>query len=161
MIFTEKCSRISDHALAKSIGGFMRTLLTAIGISVAVTFAAPVAKADETHLAGSSIRGLFPGYYKAEVQGGYTLFISAKTGGRLDGMAFGREDKGKWTIVGDQLCVSWKRWTKGQTKCGEIVRSGAWYIARSRKEGQLLRFTAIAADKFSQQVASASEINRN
>ena len=123
-------------------------------------FLAP-AHAGEVSLNAASIQQLFPGYYQAEVYGGYTLLIHAKTGGKLEGKAFGREDKGKWTIVGDRLCVSWKSWTKGQSKCGEIVRAGSWYIARNHQEGQLLRFTAVASGKFAQQVASASDINRN
>ncbi len=123
-------------------------------------FLAP-AHAGEVSLKADAIQQLFPGYYQAEVYGGYTLLIHAKSGGKLEGKAFGREDKGKWTIVGDRLCVSWKSWTKGQSKCGDIVRAGDWFIARNQKEGQLLRFTAVASDKFEQQVASASGLDRN
>ena len=139
----------------------MKIGLTAASAAMAIMcFLAP-AYAGQTSLDAASIKQLFPGYYQAEVQGGYTLLIYANAGGRLEGKAFGREDKGKWTIIGDQLCVSWKSWTKGQSKCGEIFSAGDWYIARNQQDGQLLRFTAIAADKYVQRVASASEIGRN
>ncbi len=139
----------------------MKITLTAASAALAIAcFLAP-AHADEASLNAASIQQLFPGYYQAEVQGGYTLLIYAKSSGRLEGKAFGREDRGTWTIVGNQLCVSWRSWTKGQSKCGEIVRTGGWYVARNQQEGQLLRFTAIAADKFAQRVASATDIDRN
>jgi hypothetical protein len=139
----------------------MKIGLTAASAAMAIVCSFVPVQAGQARLDAASIQQLFPGYYQAEVQGGYTLLIYAKTGGRLEGKAFGREDKGQWTIVGDQLCVSWKSWTKGQSKCGEIIRAGRWYIARNQQDGQLLRFSAIPADKFVQRVASASDINRN
>jgi hypothetical protein len=138
----------------------MRILLAAVSMSVAAACLAPAALADQTRLDADAISGLFPGYYEAEVSG-YTLLIAASTGGRLQGKAFGREDRGTWTIVGDQLCVAWNRWTDGEAKCGEITRKGAWYVAYNAAEGQLLRFTAIAASRFKTVVASASRTGRN
>jgi hypothetical protein len=146
---------------AKLIGDLMKATLTAASAATAVLCLLSAAHAGEASLTAASIQRLFPGYYEAEVQGGYTLLISAKTAGRLHGKAFGREDEGKWTIVGNELCVSWKSWTNGETKCGEIARAGDWYIARNQQDGQLLRFTAIGADTFSQQVATTSDVERN
>jgi len=138
----------------------MRILLAAITTSIVAACLTPAAMADE-RLGAEAIGGLFPGYYQAEVQGGYTLLIAAGADGKLAGKAFGREDRGTWTIAGDRLCVSWKRWTKGQAKCGDIVRKGAWYVASNAAEGRLLRFTTIAATKYSTLLASASRDDRN
>ncbi len=142
----------------------MKIGLLAASAATAAFCLVSTAQAGSISLNGASIQNLFPGYYKAEVMGGYTLLISAKSNGRLEGKAFGREDKGNWTIVGNRLCVSWKRWTSGKTKCGDITRSGSWYVARNDNDGQLLRFTAIRADSYSQQVASntgLSDLERN
>lgn len=73
----------------------MKIALTAASAAMAFAcFLAP-AHAGEVSLNAASIQQLFPGYYQAEVYGGYTLLIHAKTGGKLEGKAFGREDKGK------------------------------------------------------------------
>jgi hypothetical protein len=119
------------------------------------------ANADGTRLNSASIHDLFPGYYEAEVYGGYTLLIAARANGRLDGKAFGRSDKGEWQIVGDRLCVLWMQWTSGEAKCGRIMRTNGWYVAYSRDEGQLLRFKSIGAAIFTQDAVSAAAIDRN
>jgi hypothetical protein len=118
------------------------------------------AQAGDQSLDASAIHGLFPGYYHAEVMGGYELLIAAKSNGRLQGKAFGAEDKGRWTVVGNRLCVSWSHWTDGKSKCGNIVRTGRWYVARDDKNEQLLRFTAMRADAFYEHVASNVPVGR-
>lgn len=137
----------------------MKTTVLAAAAAMGMLCLASSAQAGDQSLSAASIQGLFPGYYKAEVMGGYTLLIAAKSNGRLEGRAFGNEDKGKWTVVGDRLCVSWSRWTDGKTKCGDIVKSGSWYVARNDNNEQLLRFTTIGADAFYQKVASNTPVS--
>lgn len=138
----------------------MKATVFAAAAAIGMLCLASSAQAGDQSLSAAAIQGLFPGYYKAEVMGGYTLLIAAKANGRLQGKAFGHEDRGRWTVVGHRLCVSWTRWTDGKTKCGDIVKSGGWFIARSDKHEQLLRFTSIGADAFYQKVASNSPNNR-
>jgi hypothetical protein len=35
--------------------------------------------------------------------------------------------------------VSWNKWTKGKTHCGQISQNGGWYVA-SNAEGEMLKF---------------------
>ncbi len=95
-------------------------------IAIAATGAPSPVSADETLVRGAPLHGLFPGYYEAKVLGGYTLMIAARADGRLDGSAFGRQDKGRWSIVGDRVCIAWRRWTSGEDKCGRIAQDGIW-----------------------------------
>ncbi len=138
----------------------MKTKLFAAAAAMGILCLASSAQAGDQSLNASAIQGLFPGYYHAEVMGGYTLLIAAKSNGRLEGKAFGREDKGRWTVVGNRLCVSWSRWTDGKSKCGDIVRADGWYVARNDQNEQLLRFTAIGPDAFYEQVASNTPKDR-
>jgi len=138
----------------------MKTTVFAAAAAMGMLCLAASAQAGDQSLNAGAIQGLFPGYYKAEVMGGYTLLIAAKANGRLEGKAFGHEDKGRWTVVGDRLCVSWSRWTDGKSKCGDIVKSGSWFIARNDKNEPLLRFASICADAFYQQVASNTHVDR-
>jgi len=130
-------------------------------IAIAAAGSASQAAADETRLKGASLHDLFPGYYEAKVFGGYTLKIAARADGRLDGSAFGRQDKGRWSIVGDRVCIAWRRWTSGEDKCGRIVQNGIWYIAYSAGKAEMLRFRVIAPAAFNQDVASASGFGRD
>ncbi len=138
----------------------MKKLLTLLTAFAAASSPA-IAGAGDVHLSAASIESLFPGYYQAEVFGGYTLLIAARANGRLVGRAFGREDRGRWMIVGDRLCVAWQRWTSGEDKCGRILRTDGWFVAYNDEEGQLLRFRTIAAAAFKQELASASGTDRN
>ena len=96
------------------------------------------AHAGESVLDAGQIASLFPGQYEARIKG-YTIRFAGDTGGRLVGRAFGREDHGVWFVQGDSLCVSWRQWTKGQSKCGSIARQGGWLVA-SNDSGEMLRF---------------------
>ncbi|MBI2720236.1 MAG: hypothetical protein HY245_13515 [Rhizobiales bacterium] len=79
-------------------------------------------------LDGRSIKQLFPGYFEAQVQG-YRVEFTGSGNGTLQGIAYGRQDQGRWFVKGNSLCVSWKQWTKGQAKCGLISQQGGWFVA--------------------------------
>ncbi len=138
----------------------MKRLVVLLATCIAVSSTVQV-KADEVRLDPASIHNLFPGYYRAEVYGGYTLLIAARANGRLDGKVFGRTDKGRWQIVGDRLCVLWQHWTNGAAKCGSIVAADGWYVAYAKDQSELLRFKAIGSDRFESSMASASALDRN
>lgn len=114
------------------------------------------ASAGQATLDASAIQALFPGHYEASVAGGYILLISAHGDGSLDGRAFGREDKGRWEIAGDRLCVSWSQWTKGKPKCGDIAQVGSWFTATNAEDGEMLRFRATTPEAILQKTAQAT-----
>jgi len=130
-------------------------------IAIAAAGSASHATASETLLKGQSLHALFPGYFEAKVFGGYTLKIAARADGRLDGSAFGRQDKGHWSILEDRVCIAWRRWTSGEDKCGRIAQDGMWYIAYGADNAEMLRFRAIAPTAFNADVASASLFGRD
>ena len=95
-------------------------------------------------LDGNWIKGLFPGYYEAKVQGTPVIF-AGYSNGWLNGATRFAQDRGRWYVQNDQLCVSWEKWTGGKTVCGSISQAGGWFIATG-EAGEVLKFrrTAIA-----------------
>ena len=89
-------------------------------------------------LDGNWIKGLFPGYFEAKVQG-YRVLFSGYRNGSLTGEAYGKQDRGHWFVKGNTLCVSWDEWTKGKIQCGSISQQGGWFVA-SGADGELLKF---------------------
>jgi len=113
--------------------------ITSISVgAVALSLLATVASAGSNGLDGRSIKGLFPGYFEAKVQG-YRVQFTGFGNGTLKGEAYGHQDQGYWSIKDNSLCVSWKEWTKGKTKCGVISQASGWYVA-SNTTGEILRF---------------------
>jgi len=99
------------------------------------------AQADGVLLNAQSIKNLFPGQYEARFKG-YKVVFSAHRDGRLVGQAFGKEDRGKWFLRGNQACMTWKKWTEGKPECGSISRQGNWLVANN-KNGQMLKFRPV------------------
>ena len=99
-------------------------------------------QADGIRLNAKSVKSLFPGQYEARVKG-YKILFSAHRGGNLAGQAFGQEDRGRWFVKGNRLCMVWRKWTEGKPKCGSISRQGNWFIANNTK-GQLLKFRPVS-----------------
>ncbi len=122
---------------------------------VATSLLAGAATAQDGTLEPEAIEALFPGHYEAIVTGGYRLLIAAKEDGSLMGRAFGREDKGAWKMVDNELCVAWRSWTSGKFKCGSILQNGEWYVATDKTGDKTMRFRAI--DK---RVVMAAEVGR-
>ena len=110
-------------------------------LSVLVVISVP-AQADTVRLSAQSIKNLFPGHYEARVKG-YKILFSAHRGGKLVGQAFGRTDRGKWSVRGRRLCMAWRKWTEGKVKCGSVSKQGKWYVA-SDAEGQVLSFRPVS-----------------
>ena len=100
-------------------------------------FAMPGA-AVAANLDSSSIRSLFPGEFVGVVQG-YRIHISGYANGRLEGEAYGYQDRGRWYVKGNSLCVSWKEWTKGKATCGTLSQKSGWFVASGRA-GQMMKF---------------------
>jgi len=98
---------------------------------------------DELSLEPDALEGLFPGHYEARVAGGYRLLIAAKEDGTMLGRAFGKEDSGLWVIKDEELCISWRSWTRGEYKCGAITQNGDWFVATNSKNGETMMFKAI------------------
>jgi len=105
----------------KSIKSATITFLYALILSTSAT-------AGEKPLTSAEIKILFPGQFEARFKS-YRVMFSADGAGRMAGRAHGITDKGRWTLNGRQLCISWARWTKGEASCGAIWKRGKWYVA--------------------------------
>ena len=116
-----------------------RFLASAIAVLV---FSSVSAAADTVPLQSQSIKNLFSGQFEARVMG-YKLRFSAYQSGKLIGQAFGREDRGKWFVKDDRLCVIWRQWTRGKPKCGAVSKQGKWYVASDAK-GKMLSFRPVS-----------------
>ena len=83
-------------------------------------------------LSGSDIRKLFPGTFHVEVAPTVSLEVIVSNGGRISGTTNkGDHDSGRWRVVGDKICVTFKRWLDHHERC-----SGLAYVnAQIKGEG--------------------------
>ncbi len=44
-------------------------------------------------------------------------------------------DVGRWSVRGNVLCVSFRVWTHGKSKCGTLQRKGGWLIGLPNSKG--------------------------
>lgn len=116
----------------------MRSLMSTTAAIAALGLLATAAYAGSNGLDARSIKGLFPGYFEAKVQG-YRVQFTGLGNGTLKGVAYGQQDQGYWSVKDNNLCVAWKEWTKGKSKCGSISQKSGWFVA-SNSSGEILRF---------------------
>jgi hypothetical protein len=116
----------------------MRSQTTVVAFVAVLGLLATAGQAGAGNLDGSWIKGLFPGYFEAKVQG-YRILFAGYRNGSLKGEAYGRKDQGHWFVKGDSLCVSWEQWTKGKTMCGSISQHGGWFVASAGGD-EVLKF---------------------
>lgn len=112
-------------------------IIVAAGIT-ALGLLATASQASAGNLDGSGIKGLFPGYFEATVQG-YRILFAGYRDGSLRGEAYGRHDRGRWFVRGNDICVSWEQWTKAKMTCGSISQQDGWFIA-SGGGNEILKF---------------------
>ena len=116
-----------------------------LAVAVAcVRLLAPPGSATAGDLDSNWIKDLFPGIYEAKVQGTMVNF-AGYSNGWLNGATRFDQDRGRWYVQGDQLCVSWEKWTSGKAMCGSISQAGGWFVATG-DTGEVLKFrrTAVA-----------------
>lgn len=119
-----------------------------VKLAVAVTclgLLAPQGSATADDLDGNWIKELFPGNYEAKVQGTMVIF-AGYSNGWLNGATRFAQDRGRWYVQGDQLCMSWEKWTSGKAMCGSISQAGGWFIATG-DTGEVLKFRRTAVAK--------------
>jgi len=86
------------------------------------------AEANET-LSGNHIKKILPGNYTLVVYG-FDVGVSASGGGALTLKAFGDQLKGRWSVKGNTLCLSFKEGNKTQTQCSPVTYDGKkWYTS--------------------------------
>ena len=77
-----------------------------------------LATADEV-LSGEQIKKLFPGSHSLEVFG-FSVRIVATNGGAVSVSLDEETDRGRWTVKGEQLCISLEKLTENKTGCSQV-----------------------------------------
>lgn len=95
----------------------------------AVALGAP-ARASEPMTEQELLR-LAPGTFHAVVKGKYQLTVKLTRDGTAVGYVPGIEDKGRWTVRGNQLCIVMPTWTRGRVECSHVISDNGWYKGRS------------------------------
>lgn len=100
-----------------------KRLVCGFGILIA---AISPAFADEA-MTAKQIRKLAPGTFHAVVKGKFQLTVTLTRDGTVVGKAQGLEDRGRWTVRNDQLCIVLPTWTRGHIVCSAVVADNGWY----------------------------------
>jgi len=82
-------------------------------------------------LTAQEIMSLTPGTFHAVVKGKYRLTVTLSRDGTAVGKIPGLEDRGRWTVRNDQLCIVLPTWTRGFLVCSAVVADNGWYRGRS------------------------------
>ena len=78
-------------------------------------------------LSGDQIRALFRGAVTGLYKNKYKITAQLTRAGQVMAWVDGKVDTGTWKVIGNQVCVAFKVWTKGKNKCRYVERDGAWY----------------------------------
>jgi hypothetical protein len=101
---------------------------------------ATAAEARQTLSAGE-LRALFPGQFVAVWKDKQRLEIDAGQGGEVRGGVGVLSSSGRWSIAGNELCLSFAMWTGKKVRCGRVFKDGGWYLGLLRSDGRpRLRF---------------------
>ena len=115
--------------------------MAATAITLSPAYASDESGGEKPKLEGEEIKELFPGNFAAKVKG-YDMLITGSTDGMLRGRAFSRQDRGRWWVEENNLCVAWSNWTEGKPVCGEITVDGDWYSSQNA-EGEGMKFRKV------------------
>ncbi len=87
-------------------------------------------------LTGSKIKKLMPGGHNLVVYG-FNITVTATAGGNLKVSFLGDEIGGKWSVKGDQLCVTLIEGDQSESACAGVQHDGG----KNYRAGNL-KFTA-------------------
>ena len=76
---------------------------------------------------------MLPGMWTTGVNCGLTLKIVAKSNGTIIGLMTGKQDSGRWSVAGNQLCIVWSTWLNGKASCSSFKSGDGWYLGNGVK----------------------------
>ena len=99
--------------------------------------ASPPAKAAlGQKLSPGEIAALFPGRYEAIWKDKHQVRIEAGPDGEISGSYGIFSGSGRWSIVGDELCVV-SRWIyNNRPRCSEVLLHQGWYLGMPNGKGK-------------------------
>lgn len=77
-------------------------------------------------LSAKQIKKFVPGRAKAKVMGSKVTMRMSR-GGSLSAKWDGKRDTGVWRVTKNKLCIKFKKWMNGATRCSSVTRSGNSY----------------------------------
>ena len=77
-------------------------------------------------LSAKEIKRFIPGRAKAKIMGSKVTMRMSR-GGYLSARWDGKRDTGIWRVTKNQLCIKFKKWMNGATRCSSVSRSGNSY----------------------------------
>ena len=98
----------------------------------------PAAKAETTgqKLSAGEIAALFPGRYQAIWKGKHQVSVLAGPDGEISGSYGIFSGSGRWSIVGDELCVASRWMYNNRPRCSEVVLHQGWYLGMPNGKGK-------------------------
>lgn len=109
---------------------FYKTLAAA-GLAGFLAFAPTGAAVAGEAMTSKQIKALFPGNFRAIVNGIIPVRFKAYRSGRLLGKMRGDTDRGRWSVRGGVLCIVLNKWMDGKARCARVTKSGGWYQVAS------------------------------
>ncbi|MGB5215282.1 MAG: hypothetical protein WBN88_16745 [Anderseniella sp.] len=77
-------------------------------------------------LSAKEIKKFIPGRAKAKIMGSKVTMRMSR-GGSLSAKWDGERDTGVWRVAKNQLCIKFKKWMNGATRCSSVSRIGNSY----------------------------------
>ena len=77
-------------------------------------------------LSAKQIKKFIPGRAKAKIMGSKVTMRMSR-GGYLSARWDGERDTGVWRVRKNQLCIRFKKWMNGATRCSSVTKSGNSY----------------------------------
>ncbi len=77
-------------------------------------------------LSAKEIKKFIPGRAKAKIMGSKVTMRMSR-GGSLSAKWDGERDTGVWRVAKNQLCIKFKKWMNGATRCSSVSRTGNSY----------------------------------
>ena len=77
-------------------------------------------------LSAKEIKKFIPGRAKAKIMGSKVTMRMSR-GGSLSAKWDGERDTGVWRVTKNQLCIKFKKWMNGATRCSSVTKSGNSY----------------------------------
>lgn len=107
-----------------------RTALCLAGLLLSAGSLAADCRAERP-LTAQEILRLTPGTFHAIVKGGLAVTVTLTRDGSAVGRLSGHEDRGRWTVRGNEFCIVMPVWTRGRVECSPVVAGDGWFRGRN------------------------------
>lgn len=125
--------RQAAAAVLIAASGFLAT--TQAGEKLAAASTSAKVEAGQKLSAGE-IAALFPGRYEAIWKDKHQVRVVARTDGEISGSFGIFSGSGRWSIVGDELCVASRWWSSNRPRCSEVLLHQGWYLGLPNSKGK-------------------------